>query len=403
MLQAACVLIKRFRPKARVQVFTTAPDRLLQLCPGVEAVAPSGQAAWQAAKYFPIPRRILPLAMREWVFRKEKDCKYANPTRALPVMLNRADFQAHHAASVKPWIAAIESADAVIVTGGGFFTDAFGAHLEGLLHTLSWAREKKRMTAFFGQGLGPLNDPRLRKLAGVALRGADWVTLRENIMGPALGKELKCDTKAWKTTGDDAFALLASEPTEMTDGQLIGINLRVAAYSNVDSSIRQRITDALAAVQSRFKNAWMPLPVDLSRESGDEIQVKRCISAAGISADYQKPDTPKDLWALVQHCRLVITGSYHAAVFALSAGVPVIGLAANAYYQTKFAGLQAFFPDGVRIVDSHVEDITSELKLGVEWGWQLPFSRRSEINEQAQLIAANVEKAYSDFFNRLDR
>lgn len=401
MLQAACVLIKRFRPKACVQVFSTAPDRLLQLCPGVEALAPSGQAAWQAAKYFPIPRRVLPLAMREWVFRKEKDCKYANPSRALSVMLNRADFQAHHAASVKPWIAAIESADAVVVTGGGFFTDAFGAHLEGLLHTLSWAREKKRVTAFFGQGLGPLNDSRLRKLAGVALREANWVTLRENIMGPTLGDELKCDTKAWKTTGDDAFALLASASQNAAVGSSIGVNLRAADYSGLNLAEADCFARALEAVRLNYKTTWMPLPVDLCPTQGDAVQTLSLLEKGSISSSYQHPDKPMDLFSLIGNCRVVVTGSYHAAVFALARGVPVVGLAANPYYEDKFNGLGAFFPGGLRIVNHSNPCVVDTLLEEVAALWSMSVPDRCKLWNQAQEVGASVAGAYQQFIERL--
>ena len=43
----------------------------------------------------------------------------------------------------------------------------------------------------------------------------------------------------------------------------------------------------------------------------------------------------------ISRCRLVIVGSYHAAVFALAQGVSAIGLAGNAYYLQKFEGLAA--------------------------------------------------------------
>ncbi len=401
MLQAACAVIKRIQPEAQLQVFTTAPDRLLQLCPGVEALAPSGQAAWQAAKYFPIPRRCLPLALQEWIFRKEKDFKYAQPIRALGVLSKRADYQAHHAAKVEAWIAAIEGADAVIVTGGGFFTDAFGSHLEGLLHTLCWARAKKRMTAFFGQGLGPLDDPRLRRLGGVALREADLVTLRENRQGLALGTELQCETQNWLTTGDDAFALLTSVPANPAQGQSIGINLRVADYSAISSGATAQLAEALEAVRVNYDATWMPLPVDLCPDCGDSVKTLSLLKKESVSAVYQLPETPMDLFDLVGDCRVVITGSYHAAVFALARGVPVVGLAANPYYTDKFNGLAGFFPSGLRIVDHSKASVRSELLEAVTALWRISLSDRLELCRQAQAIGDSVVGAYKYFMEEL--
>ncbi|MGH9559873.1 MAG: hypothetical protein ACRD3S_00330, partial [Terracidiphilus sp.] len=46
-----------------------------------------------------------------------------------------------------------------------------------------------------------------------------------------------------------------------------------------------------------------------------------------------------------------VTGSYHAGVFALAQGIPVVGLIRSAYYEQKFKGLQAQFPGGCRVLD----------------------------------------------------
>jgi len=61
-------------------------------------------------------------------------------------------------------------------------------------------------------------------------------------------------------------------------------------------------------------------------------------------------DSPLRVIEEIGHCRIVITGSYHAGVFALSQGIPVIGLVASDYYQWKFDGLAHQFGDGCRVL-----------------------------------------------------
>ena len=46
----------------------------------------------------------------------------------------------------------------------------------------------------------------------------------------------------------------------------------------------------------------------------------------------------------------MVTGAYHAAVFALSQGIPVVGLSSSQYYDDKFEGLADMFGCGVDLV-----------------------------------------------------
>ena len=65
----------------------------------------------------------------------------------------------------------------------------------------------------------------------------------------------------------------------------------------------------------------------------------------------------------IARCRLVVTGSYHAALFALSMGVPAIGIATSRYYEDKFLGLADQF--GPRLLRRlHVRSGLAGAELG---------------------------------------
>jgi colanic acid/amylovoran biosynthesis protein len=61
-------------------------------------------------------------------------------------------------------------------------------------------------------------------------------------------------------------------------------------------------------------------------------------------------ETPAELVRRVGRCRVVVTGTYHGAVFALAQGIPAVGLAQSEMYFDKFRGLAAQFGDGCQIV-----------------------------------------------------
>jgi colanic acid/amylovoran biosynthesis protein len=72
----------------------------------------------------------------------------------------------------------------------------------------------------------------------------------------------------------------------------------------------------------------------------------------------------------VKRCRVVVTGSYHPAVFALSQGIPVVGLARSEYYLQKFLGLADQFGAGIEIVSSDVEQLPGKLTTAIGSAWR---------------------------------
>ncbi len=89
-------------------------------------------------------------------------------------------------------------------------------------------------------------------------------------------------------------------------------------------------------------------------------------------------------------CRVVLAGSYHAAVFALSQGVPVVAVHASDYYQVKFTGLAAMFPGGLSLVDLRLNDAEERLcsSLNRAWVFQPSLARRLETRATSQVASS---------------
>jgi colanic acid/amylovoran biosynthesis protein len=69
-------------------------------------------------------------------------------------------------------------------------------------------------------------------------------------------------------------------------------------------------------------------------------------------------------------CRVVVTGAYHAAVFALAQGVPVVGLAKSAYFSSKFLGLEDQFGEGCQTILLDEQALPQRLHIALERAWQ---------------------------------
>ena len=74
-------------------------------------------------------------------------------------------------------------------------------------------------------------------------------------------------------------------------------------------------------------------------------------------------------WALarqVGRCRIVVSGAYHVAVFALAQGIPVVGLSSSRYYDDKFEGLAAMFGTGLELVRLDGDDVEDRLRCDAQ-------------------------------------
>ena len=66
---------------------------------------------------------------------------------------------------------------------------------------------------------------------------------------------------------------------------------------------------------------------------------------------------------------MVVTGAYHAAVFALAQGIPVVCLTNSPYYLAKFQGLEDLFGLGCTIVMLSEPDLPGKLDTALERTW----------------------------------
>jgi colanic acid/amylovoran biosynthesis protein len=236
-----------------------------------------------------------------------------------------------------------------VVAGMGGLTSAFHDYTVMMLDTLALLQALKVPTVLFGQGIGPFDDD-LREKAGDVLRKVDYIALREGRHGPALLRAWGVPDERWSVTGDDAVELAFGHRRQPM-GQAVGVNLRVSNYSAVSEGIAARLREPLLQIASKLGTPLRAIPISRLPDEADAVQVERLLDGCAV-VEYPDSavDSPLRVIEEIGHCRVVITGSYHAGVFALSQGIPVIGLAASEYYQWKFEGLAHQFGDGCRVL-----------------------------------------------------
>lgn len=338
MLQVAYGRLHAAFPRAEFDIITRNRRGLARFCEGARAVSAEQNWAWRRARdVYTRLRRATPSfgpAIR------------AHTPGAHDCLLR---FRARHSVSKR----VVRRADLFVVSGGGFLTDVFRGQTWSVLERLQASLEEGAPVALFGQGIGPLRDPVLLEKARAVLPGAVLIGLREKVTSLPVLERLGVPRERVVVTGDDAVepAYLARRE-EM--GEHLGVNLRVAEYTRVGREMIAAVREPLQDAARRLKSGMLSVPVSLSGdvESASDLAVADSLiggpRASGSGGE--APDDPRAIIDRVGRCRVVVTGSYHAAVFALGQGIPSVCLFNSEYYEVKFRGLAELFGEGAQVL-----------------------------------------------------
>jgi len=288
----------------------------------------------------------------------------------------------------------MEHADLFVVCGAGGFTDETREWNISTLDTIEEALQRDIPVVMFGQGLGPLSDREILGRARKLLPKVSLLTLRGARGGSALAQSLGLNSPKILTTGDEAVEI-AYEAREKEPGQGVGINLRMASYSNVHGDMIDGLRPVLHEFARRHKVSLIPVPIAFHAWANDHTTIRRLLqgfdehSDGGITLD-----TPMKVIRQVARCRIVVTGAYHAAVFAMSQGIPVVGLSASDDYTAKFLGLEDQFGLGCETVFLGASDASEKLAAAAERAWQSAEKVRLPLQEAARRQIAQSQGAY---------
>ena len=390
MLQSCVMRLRQLWPDAEITVICHAPRRLASYCPGTTAV---GRTFADLPFFQILPRGPRLAAEQAWKI-------------AAPYFCGR--FRARRVGPGPPQTAiqAVRAADLVVASGGGYVTDTWWWHGAGVLSLLSLAQRLGKPTAMFGQGLGPISAPQwsaLRAQARAVLPRLAVLGLREDRIGRDLALSLGAPSGAVTVTGDDALELIpeASAP----DGRALGLSMRVSDYAGVDQEIAAAVAGLVVQAAGAFRAPIVALPVSRYPVGSDLAALRALLRPEGSPADIvlDDLDSPEALATAAARCRVIVTGSYHAAVFGLARGVPAVCLTRSSYYDAKFAGLSALFPGACFVVSLDQPDFADCLRRAIDQAWHLPASARAAARDAAARQRQAGREAYAQFRSAVEQ
>ena len=106
------------------------------------------------------------------------------------------------------------------------------------------------------------------------------------------------------------------------------------------------------------------------------------------------PTSWVDVFEQIGFCRVLVTGSYHAGVFALAQGVPSICVAQSQYYVDKFVGLADQFGQGCRVIQLQESGVAPGLVESVGQFWDNADLLRPSLLAKASTQIALGHAAY---------
>jgi polysaccharide pyruvyl transferase WcaK-like protein len=397
MLQVAVERLHKVFPGARIDVLTDSAENLARFCPAASALDNRGKALWFASGVLlgrytdSAPRWFVDLLMR---FKRTMRSRCPHFLSAIMIRRLKHRNQSADAEVFTAFSRAFLNADLLLICGAGGFYDGCQVWNLDVLDLMEAAIQRNIPVAMLGQGFGPLSDPLVLKRAAKILPLVNLITLRGNRGSLALLRSLGVAESTIETTGDEALEL-AYESRSDERGRGLGINLRFGGSASTNDDDIKGIRPVLQKFATQHSVSLIPLPIAMHPYSRDDLTIEQLLIGFDEPCDGGKAlDAPLKVVKQAALCRVVVTGAYHAAVFALAQGIPVVGLAKSSYFSSKFLGLEDQFGEGCQTIRLNDPALPQRLYDAVKQAWDNADRLRKPLQESALRQIQLSRRAY---------
>jgi polysaccharide pyruvyl transferase WcaK-like protein len=393
MLQVAVGRLQSLFPESTVEVLTSAPDLLSRYCVGAKAVPSNGLRRWIEGSCLP-GRFRAPRVLLSRLDAADSRFRDHLPEWSDRLALSRSRPRPADHDDVETFLAAMRNANLLVLAGGGYMTDVFQGHARSCFELLSRFQRRGIPTVMVGQGIGPLRDRGLLGRAKETLPRVGIIAIREGRAALPLLDTVGVSRSRIHVTGDDAIEpAFRARPSRL--GNALGVNVRVSSYSGVDRDSFPEIRASLRETAAELRADLVPLPISRAKKDSDFDSLRELCGDGEAGSAWQELDSPSAVIQRVGECRVVVAGSYHAGLFALSQGIPVVGLTHSAYYTDKFLGLADQFGPGCRLVSLDTPGALAKVSASLRELWAAAEALRPQLLEAAKRQLDAGHRAYA--------
>jgi len=400
MMQVAVARLGELWPHARIEVVTSRPDLLSHFCPSAVPISAESRASWLLGRSLigGLHKKI-PVGISSILLKIERFFWLRCPVVTEYAVRLKAALQHRKIPPPAIFRKLITGADLLVLSGAGALNDAFADSALPLLDELEFALNVGLPVVAFGRGLGPLTEPVLVKKAQDVLPRFKLIGLREGRTALSLLVSFGVPKERIHVTGDDAIELAYRRHPDSL-GNAIGINMRIADYAGTDDETAGKLREPLLRAVQRLNSFFVSVPISF-HESDSDVKAARKLLGDEYLGSHAAVECPDDVIRQIGKCRVVVTGSYHAGVFALAQGVSVVALVHSPYYEQKFLGLQEQFRGGCQIIDLRLPVTSDDIQSVIYRAWEYSERVRDSLLEaaaqQIELSSATYRAAHSLF------
>lgn len=405
LMQVAIDRIQGMWPKATIEVLTESPHILKLYCPTVQPVDPNGFEGKLSGGRYKWMHNLIP----QWIWRilfelreafwRRKSSRVSLSLLGASISSNNGADEVHETSQNNDHIENIlTGAHLFVATGAQYMSDACRDDALRVLDRFEVAARWGIPTAMVGQGFGPIKDRELFSRSKAVLPQVDLIFVRERTASLELLASLGVDPSHILLTGDDAIEMAyQSRVDPLGDG--IGVGLRVAKYTEVDSRYIHTLREGIQNAAKKYAAPLISLPISHSAHEQDDQVLQQILSGyPDVSYDWRRFNSPQEIIRRVSRCRLVVAGTFHPIVFALAQGIPAIGLAKSDMYMDKFLGLLDLFGEGLQIVRLDDENLCQQIEAAVDRAWNSAGQVRPVLLNSAQKQIEMGQAAYQRIF-----
>lgn len=397
MLQVAVTRLSEQWPNAEILVFTESAAGLARFCPAAKPLARDGAEIWGSDRVLlgKALHQRLPASFSVRLSDAKSRIVARNP--ALVRSLLRARFRIRDTdgrlEKVESFLSTLQSSDLLVISGSGGFADSCRGWNYYTLGLMNAALAFGVKVALFGQGVGPLGDREVLARMRQILPKVALFSSRGTQGAEPIAREIGIPNDVFITTGDETVEP-AYQARPLVPGRSIGINLRLASYSGVTEVDADALGRVLRDFAESKNTSLLPLPIATHACANDRKSILRLLGEDDGSDPMSLLDSPERIYEQTAKCRVVVSGAYHAAVFALSQGIPAICLSGSEYYRNKFEGLKVLFGEGCKVVNLQQSDAVVRLSDLLQSAWTTADNVRPELIDAALRQIAASRKAY---------
>ncbi|MHA7808371.1 MAG: polysaccharide pyruvyl transferase family protein [Marinobacter adhaerens] len=249
--------------------------------------------------------------------------------------------------------------DKVVVCGGGNMTSVWTGVLEARLRLLKVANFFKKDIYLVSQTIGPYTDIH-RERVDTILKHAKWIGVRDvNFSHTQTSNpvEFALDDACFLEKRHNDYTKRISAQNE----PFACVSMR--KFGGMDDNAVLRVATAIEKALSSHNVNTVFIPHHAPRGTEGDIKLAHNIEHLWPDEKFHLVDPiplASSLKALTVDSQFVVSMRYHQLIFALSTGVPAVGIYVNEYTEAKLRG--SFESLGLKPLVTSIEDVENKLE-----------------------------------------